>query len=114
MRSLEEIINKSMLNYIDKKKLCLIPGKRCWVLDFSAYIMGAVEYIYVDKLSIALYKCLLKLEIPFVDVTYNELLDEYEISIDEKNASKSLRINIQDVPIVMTFGEVSLRLYVSS
>lgn len=62
------MIEEFMIKPIDKKKLCLVPGKICWILNIDVFSLSIMRHIYIDKITLGIKAAIFDLEIPDVKI----------------------------------------------
>jgi len=97
-RYLERIIKSS--HSFDLKQLSIIPGKLCWILYVDAMVLDSGGNLF-DAISIATRAALHNTAIPQVEV--NMELGEFEL-VEDPDAFT--RLNIENVPICITFTKI--------
>jgi len=101
------LLQEFMVKPIDKKSLCLVKGRICWILNVDVFCLTVLKPVYLDKISLGIRSALVSLEIPEVVVNQNQITLEYEIDIAEDKI-KSIHdfLDINKVPIIVIIGEV--------
>jgi len=83
---------------LDLTKLCIIPGKVCWILYIDAMVLDSGGNLF-DAISVATRAALHNTAIPVVDVAN----DDYDVTDDP---SKQWNIDVTNVPICVTFCKI--------
>jgi len=86
---------------IDLKKLCLLPGQRCWIIYVDALVLDSGGNLF-DALSIATRAALFNTTIPQVTVIPGEEHGDFELEIDP---DKTFSIPTVNVPICVTLSK---------
>jgi exosome complex component RRP42 len=99
---LERIANNTTLsNIMELKKLCIIPGKLCWIIYVDAMVLDSNGNLF-DAISIATRAALHNTLVPKVEVNLEN--EEFEISDDPESFT---RLNTDNVPICITFTKIA-------
>jgi len=83
---------------IDLTKLCIIPGKVCWILYVDAMVLDSGGNLF-DAISVATRAALFNTTIPVVEVAN----DDYDVTDDP---SKQWNLDVTNVPIYVTFCKI--------
>jgi len=95
--------NKSAL---DLKKLCIIPGQRCWILYVDALVLDSGGNL-IDAISIASKAALFNTKIPKINLVPGEH-EQMEIEIDDES-NEWTRIDTENIPICVTLTKIGSR-----
>jgi len=101
------LLEEFMIKPIDKKPLCHVPGKICWILNVDVFCLTLLKPVFIDKISLGIRSALTNLEIPEVSVAQNQITLEYELDVVEDRI-KTIGdfIDMNKVPTIVTIGEV--------
>jgi len=95
-RILERLLKTE--NVIEMEKLCIIPGKVCWILYIDALVLDSGGNLF-DAISVATRAALSNTLIPVVEVAN----DDYDVADDP---SKQWSLNVSNVPVCVTFCKI--------
>ena len=101
------MIENFVLKHLDKKKMVIIPKKKCWIANVDVFSLSPLNYSFLDYISIAIRAAFLTLEVPKLNVTHNQINDEYDFEVmeDDMQYVESF-FNVDNFPILITIGEV--------
>nr|CEL66399.1 TPA: exosome complex exonuclease, putative [Neospora caninum Liverpool] len=110
--SLQALVGDMVLSSVDKKKLCLVPGKLMWKVFVDCMVLKAGGCL-LDAVSLSVHAALRTTTLPcvFVDDDGEEGENEFgQISIrcDEREVAGE-PFPAEDVPIIVTVGEIANR-----
>lgn len=101
------LLEEFMIKPIDKKSLCFVPGKICWILNIDVFCLSLLKSVFIDKISVGIRAAMTNLEIPELVVNQNQITLEYEIDLlEDKIKSIEDFMDINKIPIIVTVGEV--------
>jgi exosome complex RNA-binding protein Rrp42 (RNase PH superfamily) len=107
-QDMKYLIEEFMLKPLDKKGLCLIKGKICWVVNIDVFCLSVLKEIYIDKISLGIRAALHDLEIPELTITQNQITSEFDVEVVEDKIKKvSDFIHFDKIPVLVTIGEVN-------
>jgi len=95
-RVLERILNNN--SSIDLKKLCILPGKLCWILYADAMVLDSGGNLF-DAISIATRAALYNTAVPIVEVDLAHM--QFEVVDEGYN-----KLEIDKVPVCITFTKI--------
>ncbi|PFH34610.1 3' exoribonuclease family, domain 1 domain-containing protein [Besnoitia besnoiti] len=113
--SLQSLLADMMLSAIDRKKLCLVPGKLIWKVFADCVVLKAGGCL-LDAISLAVHAALRTTVLPcvFVDDEEGEEGEDGDtfgpisIRCDEREGAGE-PFPAEDVPIIVTVGEIANR-----
>ncbi|XP_002157039.2 exosome complex component RRP42 [Hydra vulgaris] len=95
---------------IDLEKLCIIPGKACWILYIDALVLECGGNLF-DALSIAVKAALHNTRIPTLSIIGEGAEKSIEVSDDPYNSTP---IDVSNIPILVTLNKVGERYIVDA
>ncbi|KEP64808.1 UNVERIFIED_CONTAM: 3' exoribonuclease family, domain 1 domain-containing protein [Hammondia hammondi] len=111
--SLQALLSDMVLSAVDKKRLCLVPGKLVWKVFVDCMVLKAGGCL-LDAVSLAVHAALRTTVLPcvFVDDEEGEEGDgafgQISIRCDEREAAGEC-FPVEDIPIIVTVGEIANR-----
>lgn len=89
---------------IDLEKLCIIPGRQCWILYIDALVLDNGGNL-IDAIVMGIRAALADTKLPKVEISINDGMSEIELVNDP---SAFTPIDISKIPITVTLSQVKL------
>ncbi|CAG9320819.1 unnamed protein product [Blepharisma stoltei] len=103
MAEVKSLIEMLMLNYFNKKQLCIIPGRKCWKLFIDVEILDKDASNLIEHISLTITSALEDVKVLATEGIVNKNTKEEYIEI----LDGTVRINIDELPIITTVAQIN-------